>query len=153
MLRGGPEEFADCDICDQRLTANEVSFLAHYGMCRPDADVRHFYSEQESSEGESEVESSPTTTPDSAASGQHVEVPLQQEVEQSPPVDVATTTNRQHGSLDMFKSDSDDSGSINMQSPPLDESTLNKSPPAVTNNNSGEHHKVPACGRAEVCLG
>ena len=54
-----------------------MSFLTHYGMCHPDADVRYLYSEQESSEGKSEVESSTTTTLDSAASGQHVKVPLQ----------------------------------------------------------------------------
>ena len=81
------EEFAHCDICDQQLTANEVSFLDHYGVCHPGVDVRllfllgikqtclnslltsHLYSEPEdkSSEEESEEESSPATTPDSAA--------------------------------------------------------------------------------------
>ena len=76
------EEFAHCDICDQQLTAYEVSFLDHYAMCHPDADTRHLYS------GEPE---------------------------------------------DMFASDSDNSGSIYMQSPPLAESTLIMSPPAVTN--------------------
>ena len=82
------EEFAHCAHCDQQLTANEVSFLDHYGMCHPDLDTRlffilyigqtclnsfltrHLYSgepEDKSSSEESEVESSPATTPDSAA--------------------------------------------------------------------------------------
>ena len=34
-------------------------------------------------------------------SGHHVEVPLQQEVEKSPPVDVATTTTGQHGYVNL----------------------------------------------------